>query len=184
MKLARFNTLNEAAKKAEKVELETKILDFLKDELTKNKMSRFDMIKKSESKFKDEKDIKKIASGVVDDITHDSKNKVESESFWIGKGVDKYSAAYYYIGDKAKDPEGKEKNVKKERPEPKKEEKKTKIKRYDEFGKEEKQEKGAGLKKWREEQKKKGETKKETPKKEDKKEEPKKPKARGTLKTS
>ncbi|NPV12986.1 MAG: hypothetical protein HPY57_14565 [Ignavibacteria bacterium] len=161
MKLARFNNfdLNEAAKKSEKVELEKKILDFLKDELTKNKLSRADMIKKIENKFKDEKDISKICRDVIDDITHEplsKKEKVESESFWIGTGADKYSAAFYFIGDKAKDPDGKEKNIKKERPAlgPKKE-KKEKIKKFDEFGKEVKEEKGAGLKRWREEQKKK-----------------------------
>lgn len=141
MKLSRFNTwdINEASKNIKKVELEKKIMDYLKDELTKNKMSRSDMVKKCEKKFEGEKDLKKTINNVIDDITHEpllKKMNVKIESYWIGKGADKYSAAFYFIGDKAKDPAGKEKNVKRERPAPgPKKEKKEKVKRFDEFEK-------------------------------------------------
>lgn len=189
MKLARFNTLNEAAKKAEKVELEKKVMDFLQDELTKNKMSRSDMVKKCNSKFEGEKELKKVVSDVIDDLTHDpllSKIKVQRDTFV----KDKDNVTYYYIGDKAKDPSGVSKYEKKERqaPGPKKEKK---VKKFDEFKtKEEKEsaEKEPKLKfgspEWREKYGKKAKKKEEPKKEETKKEEPKKPKARGSLKTS
>jgi len=153
MKLARFDTLNinEAAKKAEVVELEKKVMEFLKDELSKQKMNRYEMIKKVEAKF-EEKGIDKISRKVADNLAHDpllTKLKVERETFIKNKE----NSTYYFIGDKAKDPADAEKFVKKERPVPGPKEKKEKrIKSFSEY---KTGEKGAGLAKWREEQKKK-----------------------------
>jgi hypothetical protein len=146
MRLNRFNTMNEAAKKADKKELEEKSLKFIMDELKKNKLSRYDMIKKIEDKFEGETDIDKIARKTADDITHAPLSKKEK------------SVAYFWIGEDAKDPKDMIKPEKKE----KEDKKEDKVKRFKDFKKDKKdedikssgkkEERGAGLKRWREEQ--------------------------------
>ena len=132
MKLKRFNTVNEAAKKSSKKELEKNSLEFIIGELKKQKMNRYDMIVKIEEKFKDDKDVDKVARKISDEIIHKkADHKVETESYMKPVKKSHYSAAYYWIGDDAKEPTGVtkkgEKIVKKEKKEDKK------IDRYSDF---------------------------------------------------
>jgi len=153
--------MNEAAKKADKKELEEKSLKFIMDELKKNKLSRYDMIKKIEDKFEGETDIDKIARKTADDITHaplSKKENVQSENFKKSKLKKEKSVAYFWIGEDAKDPKDMIKPEKKE----KEDKKEDKVKRFKDFKKDKKdedikssgkkEERGAGLKRWREEQ--------------------------------
>jgi len=142
MRIKRFDTLNEAAKKPAKKELEKKVLDFLTDELKKQKMSRYDIIKKIKEKFKGEKDIDNIAGKTATDVTHDPLNKklnIKSESYINtikDNKKEKYSVACYFIGDSAKEPVGKikqEDKPKKEKKEEDKPKKSSKVSRFNDF---------------------------------------------------
>jgi len=117
MKLKRFDTLHEAAKKKETVEMEEKATKFILGELKKFKMTRYEVVKAIKSKFDGNN---AVAQKVANDIVFDKfqkDNKIET-----GKIEKK---AVFFIGD-AKDPNAKE--------ETKKEDKKSgKIDRFEGF---------------------------------------------------
>ncbi len=145
MKLKRFDNMNEAAKKSEKVELEKNALSYILDELKKIKLCRAEIIKKIETKFKDDKDVSKVARSIADDIS--TKKDIKSESYMksMGNKKDTYNTAFYFIGTDAKEPTGATKKVAKEKDETsstKKDKKGKKISNFKDFkGKDKKEDK-------------------------------------------
>lgn len=102
-KLKTTNNVIYEAKDPKTKELKEKVLEYIKDELKKQKMSRSDIIDKIEAKFKDEKNIDKIARAVADEITHEPLFDKIGLNFEIFT-KNNYDYPYYFLGDDAKDP--------------------------------------------------------------------------------